>query len=122
MFQYKRADRVSALMQKEISEIIRRQVKDPRVGFCSITKVDVSNDLRHAKVRVSVMGDEEQSQKTITGLENATGFIRREIGKRLSLRHTPEIRFILDKSIDHVLTVDRLLREIDLEEESKGIE
>ena len=84
--------------------------------------MDVSNDLKYAKVRVSVMGDEGQCEKTITGLENATGFIRREIGKRLSLRHTPEIRFILDKSIDHILTVDRLLKEIESEEESKNIE
>ena len=117
MFDYKRVDRVGALMQREISEIIHRQVKDPRVGSCSVTRVDVSDDLRHSKVRISVLGDEEQCQLTMAGLENAAGFIRREIGKRLSLRHTPEIRFVLDKSVDHILTVDRLLKEAGLEEE-----
>ena len=122
MFDYKRADRVGALMQREISEIIHRQVKDPRVRACSITRVDVSDDLRHAKVRVSVVGDEEQSELTIVGLENAAGFIRREIGKRLSLRHTPEMQFILDKSVDHILTIDRLLKEAGMEEEFRNEE
>jgi len=117
MFDYKRTDRVGAMMQREISEIIYRQVKDPRVGVCSVTRVDVSDDLRHAKVRISVIGDEEQCELTMVGLENAAGFIRREIGKRLSLRHTPEIQFLLDKSADYILTVDRLLKEAGLEEE-----
>jgi ribosome-binding factor A len=122
MSDYKRTDRIGALMQREISDILQRQIKDTRVGFCTVTHVEVSNDLRHAKVRVSVMGDETQCQNSMTGLENAAGFIRREIGQRLSLRYTPEIRFIRDKSVDYILTIDKLLKGIETEDdkEAKG--
>jgi ribosome-binding factor A len=112
MLSYKRTDRIGALMQREISDILQNQIKDPRVGFCTVTHVEVSADLRHSKVHVSVMGDENQCQTSMAGLENAAGFIRREIGQRLSLRYTPEIRFIRDKSVDHILNVDKLLKEI----------
>lgn len=118
MLEYRRADRVSVLIQQEISDILQHQIKDPRVGFCTVTHVDVSDDLKHARIRVSIMGDDEQCQISMAGLESATGFIRREIGRRMSLRHTPEIRFVLDKSVDHILTIDKLLREITVEEQS----
>ena len=120
MLDYKRTDRIGALMQREISDILQRQIKDPRVGFCTVTHVEVSSDLRHAKVHVSIMGDETQHQSSMAGLKNAAGFIRREIGQRLSLRYTPEIRFIRDKSVDYILTVDKLLKEIETED-GKGI-
>jgi len=116
MLDYKRTDRIGALMQREISDILQREIKDPRVGFCTVTHVEVSSDLRHAKARVSIMGDETQCQNSMAGLKNAAGFIRREIGQRLSLRYNPEIRFILDKSTDYILTVDKLLKEIETEE------
>jgi ribosome-binding factor A len=116
MLDYKRTDRIGALMQREISDILQRQIKDPRVGFCTVTHVEVSNDLRHAKVRVSIMGDETQCQNSMAGLKNAAGFVRREIGQRLSLRYTPEIRFIRDKSVDYILTIDKLLKEIETED------
>ena len=116
MLDYKRTDRIGALMQRDISDILQRQIKDPRVGFCTITHVEVSSDLRHAKVHVSIMGDEAQCQSSMAGLKNAAGFIRREIGQRLSLRYTPEIRFIRDKSVDHILTVDKLLKQIATED------
>lgn len=106
-------------MQREISDILQRQIKDPRVGFCTVTHVEVSNDLRHAKVYVSIMADETQRQNSMDGLKNAAGFIRREIGQRLSLRYTPEIRFIRDKSVDYILTVDKLLKEIETENSVK---
>jgi len=115
MLGYKRTDRISALMQREISDILQNEIKDPRVGFCTVMNVEVSADLRHAKVHVSIMGDEAKCQSSMAGLENAAGFIRREIGQRLSLRYTPEIRFIRDKSVDYILTVDKLLKEIKTE-------
>ena len=118
MLDYKRSDRVAALIQREISDIIQRRIKDPRVGFCTVTRVDVSDDLRYANVRVGVMGDEVQCESSMAGLKNAAGFVRREIGKRLSLRYTPEIRFILDKSVDYILTVDRLIKEVKLTPEA----
>ena len=111
MLEHNRSDRLGELMQREISDIIHRQIKDPRVGFCTIIRVDVSGDLSHAKVRVSIMGAEDQKKKTLAGLKSATGFIRREIGQRVALRHTPEIVFVLDKSIDHSIRISQLINE-----------
>ena len=98
-------------MQREISDILCRRIKDPRIGFCTIMRVDVSKDLRHAKVFVSIMGTEDQQKSTLAGLKSATGFIRREIGQRIALRHTPEIVFKLDKSVDHSIRIAQLLEE-----------
>lgn len=109
MLEYKRSDRLGDLIQREISDILHRQIKDPRVGFCTIIRVDVSDDLRHAKVRVSPMGNESQQKDTLAGLKSATGFIRREIGHRVALRHTPEIVFVLDKSVDHSIRIAQLI-------------
>ena len=112
MLQHKRSDRLNEMMQAELSDIIRRQVKDPRVSeFCTVMKVELSEDLRHAKVYVSIMGDESQQKKTLIGLKNATGFIRREIGQRIGLRHTPELVFILDKSVDYSFEIERLIKD-----------
>lgn len=111
MLHYKRADRLGDLMQREISDILHRKIKDPRIGFCTIMGVNVSDDLRHAKVRVSIMGTESQQKCTLNGLKSATGFIRREIGSRIALRHTPEIVFAIDKSIDHSFRIAQLIEE-----------
>ena len=109
MLQYKRSDRLGDLIQREISDILHRQIKDPRVGFCTIIRVDMSDDLRHAKVRVSLMGNETEQKNTLAGLKSATGFIRREIGSRIALRHTPEIVFVQDKSVDHSIRIAQLI-------------
>lgn len=111
MLQYKRSDRIGDLIQREISDILHRQIKDPRIGFCTVMRVDVSDDLRYAKARVSIMGSESQQKSTLAGLKSAGGFIRREIGRRISLRHTPEIVFVLDESIEHSLRIAELIDE-----------
>ena len=111
MLQYKRSDRLGDLIQQEISDILQRQIKDPRIGFCTVMRVDVSDDLRHAKARVSIMGSESQQKSALAGLKSAGGFIRREIGRRISLRHTPEITFVLDESIEHSLRIAELIDE-----------
>jgi ribosome-binding factor A len=112
MLQHKRSDRLGEMMQQEVSDILRRQVKDPRIGeFCTVMRVDLSEDLRHAKVSVSIMGDESQQKSTLAGLKNATGFIRREVGHRIGLRYTPELVFVLDKSIDYNFEIDKLIKE-----------
>jgi len=111
MLDYRRADRLGDLIQREISDILQRRIKDPRIGFCTILRVDVSRDLRHAKVFVSIMGTEDQQKDTLAGLKSATGFIRREIGSRIMLRHTPEIVFRIDRSIDHSLRIAKLIKE-----------
>jgi len=111
VLEYKRSDRIGDQIQREICDILHRQIKDPRVGFCTVMRVDMSDDLRYAKVRVSIMGDEAQQKSTLAGLKSATGFIRREIGRRIMLRHTPEIVFVLDKSVDHSIKIAQLIRE-----------
>jgi ribosome-binding factor A len=112
MAQRRRPGRLSELMQQELSDILRKQVKDPRVAeFCTIMRVDVSDDLRYAKVLVSIMGDESQQKSTMIGLKNATGFIRREIGHRIGLRFTPELSFTLDNSVEYSFKIDKLIRD-----------
>ena len=111
MLDYRRADRLGDLIQREISDILQRRIKDPRIGFCTILRVDVSRDLRHAKVFVSIMGTEYQQKDTLAGLKSATGFIRREIGNRIMLRHTPEIVFRIDRSVDHSIRIAQLIKE-----------
>jgi ribosome-binding factor A len=111
VLQYRRADRLGDLIQREISDILQRQIKDPRIGFCTIMRVKVSDDLRHAKVYASIMGTESQQKSTLAGLKSATGFIRREIGRRIALRHTPEIVFVLDRSVDHSFRIAQLIEE-----------
>jgi ribosome-binding factor A len=112
MLQHKRSDRLGDVMQQELSDILRKQVKDPRIGeFCTVMRVDLSEDLRHAKVYISIMGSESQQKSTLAGLKNATGFIRREIGHRIGLRYTPELVFVLDKSVDYIFEIDQLIRE-----------
>ncbi|GCE47066.1 ribosome-binding factor A [Thermosporothrix hazakensis] len=114
-----RQEKLAELIAEEISDLLRTRVKDPRVGFASITHVDVSGDLRQAKIMVSVMGTPEEQQKTIQGLKNATGFLRRELGSRLVLRHVPELTFKLDHSIAEGARVLALINQIEREEQEK---
>ena len=113
----RRTDRVSVLIQRELSDIIQRELKDPRVGFCTISQVQVSTDLRYADIKVSVVGDKQQKRKSITGLKSAAGFLRREVVQRIGLRHAPELRFELDDSVDQLMRIDRLLKRIHTQEE-----
>src|SRR5215472_17283603 len=91
-----RREKLGELIAAELSELLRTRVIDPRVGFASITRVEVSGDLRHAKVHVSVMGSPEEQAATMIGLKNATGFLRHELASRLVLHHMPELVFKLD--------------------------
>ncbi len=114
----RRQDRVAALIQRELSEIIQRSVKDPRVAFCTVTQAEVSPDLKYVDVKVSVIGDDTQKEKTLAGLKSATGFLRREIGKRLTLRYSPELRFAIDESAEYLLRIDGLLKSVNSEDEA----
>jgi ribosome-binding factor A len=109
----RRIERVNELIREEISELIRREVKDPRLdSFISVTEVVTSPDLRHAKVFVSIMGTEEEKQQVEKGLTAATGFLRRELGERLTLRYTPELTFQLDDSIERGSKLLQLINEV----------
>ena len=114
----RRTDRVGVLIQRELSEIIQRELKDPRVGFCTISQVQVSTDLKYADIKVSVVGDKRQKRKSITGLKSAAGFLRREVVQRIGLRHAPELRFELDDSVDQLMQIDRLLKQVHTAEEN----
>lgn len=117
MTQY-RPERLKGLLQVEISDIIHNQIKDPRVGFASVTSVEISNDLRHVKVFVSVLGDPSEKEATLLTLNRAAGFVRTEVGSRISLRHTPEIIFRQDDSIEHGTHINSLLRKLKMEEQN----
>ena len=107
----RRIDRVNELLRSEISFIISRQIKDPRVaGVISITEVSASNDLRSARVFVSVMGNESDRREALEGIRSAASFLRRELRERVNLRHTPHLTFQLDDSIEEG---DRVLRLIE---------
>ena len=114
-----RERKVAEFLKEEISQIIRREVKDPRIGFVSITDVEVSGDLRHAKVFVSVYGDETEKEETMAGLEKATGFIRKLVGDRITTYHTPEIIFRYDDSIEHGVYISNLIKEVREEEKDE---
>jgi len=120
MLEYKRSDRVQTLLQRELSDIIHRSLKDPRVRFCTVAQVALSPDLKYADIQISVIGDKKQKQRTLAGLKSASGFLRREVGHRIGLRYTPELRFTLDKSVDHLMKIDHLLKQIDNETEKDG--
>lgn len=113
-----RANRVGEQMKKELSDIIGRKIKDPRIGFVTVTDVQVTGDLQQAKVFISVLGDDEQKENTLKGLAKAKGFIRAEIGHRIRLRKTPEIIFEFDESIDYGNRIENLLHQIHQEEEN----
>ncbi|HZJ83178.1 MAG TPA: 30S ribosome-binding factor RbfA [Clostridia bacterium] len=110
---HQRIDRISEEIKKEVSRIIREEVKDPRIAtIASILRADVSGDLRHAKMYVSVLGDEKEKQSTIEGLTRASGYIRKELGRNLPLRFVPELNFILDTSIEYSVDISKKIHEI----------
>ncbi|HEY3249174.1 MAG TPA: 30S ribosome-binding factor RbfA [bacterium] len=107
-----RAQRLQEFLKAELSQIIQQELKDPRIGFVSITDVEATEDLRHARVFVSVLGDDQAKEQTMAGLHSAQGFIRAEVAKRMRTRYTPEIAFKLDQSIERGTRVVTLLRDV----------
>jgi len=108
---YKRADRVNALLQRELGMIISEELRDPRIAFSTVTEVKVTDDLRSARVHVSVLGDEEQIASTMKALDEAKAYLRHEIGARTDLRFVPELSFVSDRSAERSVRISTLLRE-----------
>ena len=106
---FKRSQRIQELLHEEISKLVQSGLKDPRIGFTTITKVEVSDNLKHAKIFFSVMGAEKEKTDTLDGLINAKGFIRNTLGKNLYLRYLPELDFRRDDNADHVEKISRIL-------------
>lgn len=111
-----RIEKIQELMKQEISQIILQELKDPRIGFVTVTQVEVTRDLSLAKVYISIMGSEEQIASCWKGLNSSLGFIRREVGHRIRLRVTPELRLVIDKSLDYSDHIQKLLLQIERDE------
>lgn len=110
-----RVGRVGEQIKKELSQIIQSELKDPRIGFITVTGVDVTNDLSQAKIFLSVLGTDEQKEETLKALGRGSGFIRSELGKRIRLRKIPELLFRFDASIDYGSKIERLLDQVNTE-------
>ena len=104
-----RTDRVADSLRKELSVLLMREVRDPRVALATISRVKVARDLGHARIWISVLGDEEARQQTMEGIEHAKGFLRSQIGRRLKLRVTPELAFELDRGAEYLQDMTQLL-------------
>lgn len=107
-----RARRVGQAIQEELGRLFIKGLKDPRIGFLTITGVKMTPDLRSGTVFYSVLGDEAARRETAAGLRAAGGFLRREVGRALSLRHTPELLFVYDESIERGARIEELLQEV----------
>ncbi len=107
-----RPERLAALLRETLAQALTSQVKDPRVGFVTVTGVAVSPDGGHATVRVSVMGTEEEKASAMAGLDSARGFLRSHLARALSLRSTPELHFQLDRGLEHAQRINQLLAEL----------
>ena len=109
----RRQRKVADLLHEEISQLIQYQTQDPRLGFVTVTGVDISPDLQRAQVYVSVLGDDADAKETLVGLANATGYFRYQLGQTLKLRRIPELIFKLDSSLAYGLHIDNLLDQIE---------
>ena len=109
----KRTRRIAQELKKEVSSIISIDLKDPRVsGLASITDVELTNDLSQAKIFVSIIGDDEEKEETIEGLNSSKGFIKKELGQRLRLRHIPDVIYVLDETIERGIYMDNLIDKV----------
>lgn len=102
-----RADRVQVQLKKEISRILQEDLKDPRIGFITVTRIDLTGDLRYAKIYFSILGDEVSQNSAIEGIQSAGGYIRKLVGERLKLKYVPELSFKLDKSIEYSINLEK---------------
>jgi ribosome-binding factor A len=118
----KRSEKVADLIHKEISEMLIKSLKDPRIGFVTITRVTVSEDCRFAKIYFSVMGSLTERDKSAMGLNSAKGYIRKELGRRMGLRYTPEIMFQFDPSIEYAIHIGEIIQHLHQKEGKQGDE
>jgi ribosome-binding factor A len=108
----RRIVQVARLLKEELSDLLRRELKDPRAGFITLTEVEVSPDLRNARVFFSVLGDDEAVQRSQQALESAAGFLRHELGRRIKLRRIPQLQFELDRSAENSQHIADLLHQV----------
>jgi ribosome-binding factor A len=116
----RRSERVGELIKAEVSALIQHDLRDPRLGLVSITRVEASPDMRTAKIFFSVLGDEEKKKDTIKVLRGAAGYLRREIAPRLQLRHVPQLFFQFDEAMEHGDKIQRMLLQLEQEEKARA--
>ena len=119
---FKRSQRIQELLLEEISKLLLDGLKDPRIGFATLTRVEVSDNLKHAKIFVSVMGSEKEKTDTLNALKNAKGFIRNALGKNIYLKYLPELEFKKDENAEHVEKITRILNDLHPKSDSKFIQ
>lgn len=112
----RRPERLADQIRTEVAEMIARELSDPRIGFATVTRVELTGDLHHARVLVSVLGSEEDGARTLEGLSSAAGYIRRQLGRRLRLRRTPDLVFVLDRGAEDGLKIETLLQKLKKDE------
>lgn len=119
----RRLNRVEEACKEELSEMLQREVKDPRVGFVTITRVKLSADLKHARVYFSVIGTEEEAERSMEGLNSAGGYLRRRLGENLRLKYLPELNFVRERVAEEALQLERIMKRVHVEEEEdEGVE
>jgi ribosome-binding factor A len=111
MPQFRRTERINEQLRQEISLLIRDEVRDPRVGLATITEVECSPELDHARVYITALGEESEKEEVLAGLRSAAAFMRGQLGKRLHMRRIPELHFEIDKKLENALRIESLLRE-----------
>jgi len=122
MAQGRRVERVAALIRREVSELLVNGIKDERVslGMVSITAVEVAGDLQHCKIFVSIYGSADDQQQALAGLRSAAPYVKGELGRRLKMRRTPEVVFVLDRGLEQGTSVLGLLNKLEAERQVKG--
>ena len=120
MFTYKRSERVKEQMLKVINEVIKQEVKDPRIGFVTITRLELTENLRFARVYVSVMGSDDERSKSFKGIKSATSFIRSRLGKNMRIKKVPELNFVLDHGQEDSDRINRLMHQLESEDGDIG--
>lgn len=115
---FQRTTRLNEVIKEEISNILQKKLKDPRIGFVTVTAVEVSPDLRHANIFVSILGNKKEKEATYKSLTGAKGFIRSELGKKIRIKFLPEISFSIDESIEEGIRISKLIEKIHKKEES----
>lgn len=116
-----RAERVAGALKREISQIIHNELRDPRIGFVTINRVDLTNDLKYAKIYFGILGSKSDEEKTVSGLTSAKGFIKKLIGERLKLRCVPDITFKLDRSVEESIHISEILEGLKKPQKSKEV-
>jgi ribosome-binding factor A len=115
-----RMGRIDTELQRELARLISTELKDPRLGFVTVTRVEITNDLKSAKVFVSIIGDRHVAKQSMEALENARGFLRGELGHAVSLRHTPSISFVEDRSTERAIALSKVLAQTAREQGQTG--